>query len=76
MFSILLKCGIADWARGKGSKNGQTQNFWVLILFRGTSTHGATWDLEWKRRGPLVAALRVKFPGDKIKTQNLSLRRL
>ena len=34
----------------------QTQDFWVFILSPGTSTRGATRDLDSRRRGPGLAA--------------------
>ena len=37
----------------------ETQHFWVLILSPGTSTRGATWDLDSRRRGPRLAAPRT-----------------
>ena len=42
----------------------KTQHFWVFILSPGTSTRGATRDLDSQRRGPRLAAplIWVKVP--------------
>ena len=45
IFWIVMGCGIADFGR-RGLKTPQTQDFWVFILSPGTSTRGATWDLD------------------------------
>ena len=50
-----MGCGIADFGR-RGLKTPQTQDFWVFILSPGTSTRGATWDLDSRRQGPRLAA--------------------
>ena len=55
IFWIELGCGIADFGR-RGLKTPQTQDFWVFILSPGTSTRGATWDLDSRRQGPRLAA--------------------
>ena len=43
----------------------KTPNFWIFILSPGTSSRGATWDLEWRRQGPRVAAAGTSSGGAK-----------
>ena len=59
-----MGCGIADFGR-RGLKTPQTQDFWVFILSPGTSTRGATWDLDSRRRGPQLAAQGTSTRGAK-----------
>ena len=51
IFWIVMGCGIADFGR-RGLKTPKTQHFWVFILSPGTSTRGATRDLDSWHRGP------------------------
>ena len=55
IFWVVMGCGIADFGR-RVLKTPTTQHFWIFILSPGTSTRGATRDLDSRRRGPRLAA--------------------